>query len=139
MTTALIGHTGFVGSNILSGRPFDDLYNSSNLDQIAGKHYDLVVSAANRADSFRINEHPDEDLAEIEEWLDGESVDDFDVTHLRSRVGMLFQQRNTLVAIAGFALAYPSWVADLAGLVLVGGVLAVQLLRPQRTPETISG
>ena len=66
MTTALIGHTGFVGSNILSGRPFDDLYNSSNLDQIAGKHYDLVVSAANRADSFRINEHPDEDLAEIE-------------------------------------------------------------------------
>jgi len=26
--------------------------------------------------------------------LDGESVDDFDVTHLRSRVGMLFQQPN---------------------------------------------
>ncbi|HZY16617.1 MAG TPA: TRAP transporter fused permease subunit [Ramlibacter sp.] len=44
-----------------------------------------------------------------------------------------------LLIIAGFALAYPSWVADLAGLVLVGGVLAVQLLRPQRTPETISG
>jgi nucleoside-diphosphate-sugar epimerase len=66
VTTALIGYTGFVGSNILGGRQFDDLYNSSNLDEIAGKKYDLVVSAANRADSFRINEHPDEDLAEIE-------------------------------------------------------------------------
>lgn len=67
MTTALIGYTGFVGSNILRQHRFDDLYNSSNLRQIAGKEYDLVVSAANRADSFRINEHPEEDLAEIQE------------------------------------------------------------------------
>ena len=66
MTTALIGYTGFVGSNILRHHRFDDLYNSSNLEQISGKSYDLVVSAANRADSFRINEHPDEDLAEIQ-------------------------------------------------------------------------
>jgi TRAP transporter 4TM/12TM fusion protein len=45
-----------------------------------------------------------------------------------------------LLIVAGFALAYPSWMADLVGLVLVGGVLATQLLRPQaRAPETMRG
>ena len=39
-----------------------------------------------------------------------------------------------LLIVAGFALAYPSWVGDLGGLVLVGGVLAAQMLRPQ-TPS----
>jgi nucleoside-diphosphate-sugar epimerase len=66
MTTALIGYTGFVGSNILAARAFDDLYNSSNIGEIAGRRYDLVVSAANAADSYRINQHPDEDLASID-------------------------------------------------------------------------
>jgi len=66
--TALIGYTGFVGSNILASHPFDDLYNSSNIDKISGKSYDLVVSAANAADSYRINQHPDEDLASIDDF-----------------------------------------------------------------------
>lgn len=69
MKTALIGYTGFVGSNILARHDFDDLYNSSNIDDIADKKYDLVVSAANRADSFRINEHPEEDRAEIDSLI----------------------------------------------------------------------
>jgi hypothetical protein len=69
MTTALIGYTGFVGSNVLSQRAFDDLYRSTNISQIADKHYELVVSAGNRADSFRINEHPDQDLREIEDFV----------------------------------------------------------------------
>jgi NAD dependent epimerase/dehydratase family len=73
MKTALIGHTGFVGSNILHAQEFDDLYNSSNIHEIAGKEYDLVVSAANRADSFRINEHPQEDLAEINQFAEAVS------------------------------------------------------------------
>ena len=43
-----------------------------------------------------------------------------------------------LLIAAGFALAYPSWIADLAGIVVVVGVLAVQYLRPQpRAAETI--
>lgn len=66
MRTALIGHTGFVGSNIAANQPFDDLYNSSNLQEIAGREYDLVVSAAGRADSFRINENGAADLAELD-------------------------------------------------------------------------
>jgi TRAP transporter 4TM/12TM fusion protein len=39
-----------------------------------------------------------------------------------------------LLIAAGVALAYPSWIADLAGIVVVAGVLAVQYLRPQ--PQT---
>jgi TRAP transporter 4TM/12TM fusion protein len=41
---------------------------------------------------------------------------------------------RVLLIVAGFALAYPSWVADVVGLVIVAGVLAVQLLRPQPQP-----
>lgn len=35
-----------------------------------------------------------------------------------------------LLIVAGFSLAYPAWVADLAGFAIVAGVLAVQYLRP---------
>lgn len=41
-----------------------------------------------------------------------------------------------LLIAAGFALAYPSWMADLAGIAVVVGVLAVQYMRKQ--PATIS-
>lgn len=68
--TALIGYTGFVGSNLLDTTRFDDLYNSSNIGDIAGREYDLVVSSANRADSHRINQHGDDDLAEIDALID---------------------------------------------------------------------
>ncbi|MET1051308.1 MAG: hypothetical protein ABWX65_01590 [Mycetocola sp.] len=66
MRTALIGYSGFVGSNLRSQYAFDDLYNTSNIADIRGQEYDLVVSAGNRADSFRINNNPDEDLADID-------------------------------------------------------------------------
>ncbi|MGC0273778.1 NAD-dependent epimerase/dehydratase family protein [Pseudactinotalea sp. Z1739] len=67
MRTALIGYTGFVGSNFLAHQEFDDLYNSSNLPEIEGREYDLVVSAASRADSHRINANPEPDHREITE------------------------------------------------------------------------
>lgn len=67
--TALIGYTGFVGGNIASQHTFDDLYNSKNIAEIGGKEYDLVVSAANRAEMWRINQEPEKDLAEIQEFI----------------------------------------------------------------------
>lgn len=70
MTTALIGHTGFVGSNIARQHRFDDVYNSADIGQIAGRSYDLVVSAANGADSHRINLDPSADLANIQRFAD---------------------------------------------------------------------
>ncbi|MBE7366649.1 TRAP transporter permease [Ramlibacter pallidus] len=39
-----------------------------------------------------------------------------------------------LLIAAGFALAYPSWIADVAGIAVVVAVLAVQYMRPQ--PQT---
>jgi hypothetical protein len=68
--TALIGHTGFVGSNLAAAHPFTDLYNTSNIEDIRGRSYDLVVSAASRADAHRINEHGAEDLAEIDAYIE---------------------------------------------------------------------
>ncbi|MFE6963794.1 NAD-dependent epimerase/dehydratase family protein [Agromyces sp. NPDC057679] len=70
MRTALIGYTGFVGSNLASRHPFDSVYNSSSIDKIAGESFDLVVTAGNRADSHRINRHGDEDRAEIDALAD---------------------------------------------------------------------
>lgn len=70
MKTALIGYTGFVGGNIAAQHNFDDVYNSQNIADIEGKEYDLVVSAANRAEMWRINQEPEKDLAEINEFID---------------------------------------------------------------------
>lgn len=70
MRTALIGHTGFVGSNLLDAYTFDDVYNTSNINDIVGREYDLVVSAGNRADSFRINQNGPADRAEIDQLVD---------------------------------------------------------------------
>lgn len=70
MRTALIGYTGFVGSNLLASHHFDDRYNSSNIHEIAGREYDLVVTAGNRADSHRINTHGEDDLREIDGLID---------------------------------------------------------------------
>lgn len=70
MKTALIGYTGFVGGNLEHQGTFDDLYNSKNIADIEGREYDLVVSAANRAEMWRINQEPEKDLAEINEFID---------------------------------------------------------------------
>ncbi|QQG50904.1 MAG: pyridine nucleotide transhydrogenase [Candidatus Saccharibacteria bacterium] len=69
MKTALIGFTGFVGGNIANQASFDDMYNSQNIADIEGKEYDLVVSAANRAEMWRINQEGEKDLAEIDEYI----------------------------------------------------------------------
>src|SRR3954467_2682051 len=69
MKTALIGYKGFVGGNINEQHVFDYLYNSKNIAEIEGKEYDLVVSAANRAEMWRINQEPEVDRAEIEEFI----------------------------------------------------------------------
>src|ERR1039458_1828507 len=70
MKTALVGYTGFVGSNLDSQNQFDDKYNSSNIGDIDGKTYDLVVSAAARSEMWRINQDPEKDLAEVQSLID---------------------------------------------------------------------
>jgi hypothetical protein len=67
--TALIGYTGFVGCNLAAAYAFSDVYNTSNIGDIRGRSYDLVVSAAARADSHRINQNGPADLAEIDDYV----------------------------------------------------------------------
>ena len=65
MKTALIGYTGFVGSNLINQFHFDDLYNSKNIEKIAGNKYELVVCAGARAEKWKINQEPLKDLDNI--------------------------------------------------------------------------
>jgi len=70
MRSALIGYTGFVGGNIAAQHQFDDLYNTSNINDIDGQEYDLVVSAATYAEMWKINQDPEGDLAQINGLID---------------------------------------------------------------------
>lgn len=62
MGSALIGATGFVGGNLLRQRSFDDTYRSSNIHEIVGKRYEMIVCAGMPAEKWRANQEPDRDL-----------------------------------------------------------------------------
>ncbi len=63
---ALIGYTGFVGGNLLAQRSFDARYNSSNIEDIAGRSFDLIVCAGAPAEKWKANADPAADLANVE-------------------------------------------------------------------------
>jgi nucleoside-diphosphate-sugar epimerase len=64
--TGLIGHTGFVGTNLVRQTRFDALYNSSNIDSIAGEEFDLLICAGVRAEKWIANANPEADRARID-------------------------------------------------------------------------
>ena len=70
MKTALIGYTGFVGSNIYRQAQFDEVYNSKNFNDIKGKTFDLVICAGVPAVKWWANKNPDEDLAILESLVE---------------------------------------------------------------------
>jgi dTDP-4-dehydrorhamnose reductase len=63
MKAALIGYTGFVGGNLLREYPFTGRYNSTNIESIAGAHFDLVVCAGAPAAKWKANREPLADRA----------------------------------------------------------------------------
>lgn len=67
--TALIGYTGYVGSTLRTQAHFDDFYNSSNIAQVQGESYDLVVCAAAPAVKWKANQAPEADLGNIQELM----------------------------------------------------------------------
>jgi len=69
-TSALIGHTGFVGSNLLARHPFSDRFNSRNIGEMAGRAYGLVVCAGVSAVKWKANREPDRDWVAIRSLLD---------------------------------------------------------------------
>ena len=66
MADALIGHSGFVGSTLLRQRPFDAMYRSTDIGEIAGRTFDTVVCAGAPAQKWIANRDPEGDRARIE-------------------------------------------------------------------------
>lgn len=62
---ALLGHTGFVGSNLSQQTEFDRYYNSKNIDSIAQDEFDVVVCAAVSSVKWKANKNPKEDFQQI--------------------------------------------------------------------------
>ena len=65
MRIALIGYTGFVGSNLKKQYDFTDLYNSKNFQEMKDQKYDLVVCAGVSAVKWMANKEPKKDLESI--------------------------------------------------------------------------
>lgn len=66
MVACLIGSTGFVGSNLRKQMSFEECYNSTNITDIEGKHFDLVICCGASAKKWWANQNEAADLAQIE-------------------------------------------------------------------------
>lgn len=62
MTTALVGYTGFVGSNIYAFGKIDKTYNSRNIEKAYGTNPDLLIYAGLRAEKYLANNEPQKDM-----------------------------------------------------------------------------
>ncbi|MCR5805291.1 MAG: sugar nucleotide-binding protein [Clostridia bacterium] len=66
MKKALVGYTGFVGSNIYAAGGYDGAYNSKNIEQAFGTKPDLLIYSGLRAEKYLANSDPERDLKMIE-------------------------------------------------------------------------
>ena len=66
MKNALIGYSGFVGSTVLKQAAFESLYRSTNIDDIEGQSFDMVVCAGAPAQKWIANREPEADLQKID-------------------------------------------------------------------------
>lgn len=63
---ALVGYTGFIGSNLAKQSSFDHFYNSKNIEEIIGKSYDEIVFSGLPGVKWKANLNPDEDTAVVD-------------------------------------------------------------------------
>jgi NAD-dependent epimerase/dehydratase family protein len=70
MAHALLGYTGFVGGNLDRDARFDARYRSSDIDEIRGRSFDLVVSAALPAAKWLANRDPNADWATVSRLIE---------------------------------------------------------------------
>jgi sugar phosphate isomerase/epimerase len=61
----LIGHTGFIGSNLKDKMFFTDYYNSINISEIKNKKYDEVYCCGLPGSKWIANKYPDDDNNKI--------------------------------------------------------------------------
>lgn len=105
MRRALIGYTGFVGSNLAAQGRFDALYNSRNIDEIRGESFDEIVCAGISAVKWWANNHPEEDLTGVRNLLDN--------------LGQCTAQRFTLISTVD-VYASPDGVDETTPIVMDG-------------------
>jgi nucleoside-diphosphate-sugar epimerase len=67
--TALIGQTGFVGSNLAAQHRYTAHFNSKNIADIAGRTFDTIVCSGVQAIKYWANQNPDEDWQGIQRLL----------------------------------------------------------------------
>ena len=65
----LVGHTGFVGSNLHRQGNFSGVFHSKNIRGAYGTRPDLCIYSGVRAEKFRADRFPEEDLRHIKEAL----------------------------------------------------------------------
>lgn len=70
MKTAIVGYSGFVGSNLCASHTFDTCYNSKNIEKAFGTEPDLLVYSGVRAEMFLANKYPEKDLEIIENAIE---------------------------------------------------------------------
>lgn len=70
MKRALIGYSGFVGSNLRGQSEFSDLFNSKNFEEMAGREFDEIVCAGISAVKWLANKEPENDWASIKPLLE---------------------------------------------------------------------
>lgn len=68
--SALIGHSGFVGSTLLRQRTFESLYRSANITDIREQRFDLVVCCGAPAQKWLANKDPQSDKKNIQLLID---------------------------------------------------------------------
>lgn len=66
IVNSLIGHTGFVGGTLLKQAAFEVLYRSTNISEIEGKSFDIVVCAGAPAQKWIANRDPEADQEKID-------------------------------------------------------------------------
>ncbi|WP_234083947.1 NAD-dependent epimerase/dehydratase family protein [Enterobacter quasiroggenkampii] len=69
MTKALIGYTGFVGTTLLKQTQFDELYRSTNIQDIKDRKFDVVVCAGAPAQKWIANANPQDDKEKIDSLI----------------------------------------------------------------------
>ena len=67
---ALIGWSGLIGSSLRRVRPFDAMFRSTDIDEMRGGAFDLVVCAGARAERWMANRDPEGDRAGIARLTD---------------------------------------------------------------------
>jgi len=69
LNNALIGYTGFVGGTLERDHEFSSRYNSKNIEEIAGKNFDMIYCAGAPAAKWIANGDPKSDRANIDRLL----------------------------------------------------------------------